>query len=127
MTGPDRLKVDLDLWVRFMERLIERTESGAVKWEMRYSGEYERYAVCHVLDCELWFVSRELRVDVVEVSGMRWSVPNVPEQSRNLSANDGQNVPRIRRLARAIGDQLSPGHIARVESFAHEFLGEEPQ
>ena len=107
-TTTDRA-VDLGLWARFMERLIEQTESGALKWELRLSGEYKRYAVCCVLGHELWYQNERQVLEVV-TSGLRWTVYS--------------DKTLMHKLRAAISAQVSPAALVHMERFAHEFLGE---
>lgn len=115
---PAQSKMDTELWGRFMEKLIEQTESGTLSWEMRYTGEYARYAVCVILDRQVWFCGLDSQVEVVEPNGMRWTVLDTLDETTKLW--------RIKRLRRAIGASVSPDHAARVQQFAREFLGEVP-
>jgi len=102
-----------------MEKLIEQTESGILSWEMRYTGEYARYAVCVILDRQVWFRALDSQVEVVEPNGMRWTVLDTLD-------TETTKLWRIKRLQRAISASVSPEHADRVQQFAREFLGEVP-
>ena len=104
-------QVDLELWGRFIDRIIEQTTAGDLRWEMRFTGEYCRYAVCAVRDRTLWYRgSGKPCVELVEPDGRRWTV-NIVDS-------------RMKRLVEAIGNQLTPSHMVVAHQFARDFLGE---
>lgn len=103
-------KIDVELWARFTDKIIEQTVAGALTWEMRVTGEYARHCVCSIDDHAVWFSSTKRIVELVAPNGRRWTV--------DISDT------RMRQLLEAIGDQLTPAHMAAAERFAREFLGE---
>ena len=99
----------VDLWIRFVEKLIDQTKIGVLKWDMRYSGEYARFATCVVRDRTVWFwTDKSKRIELVGGNRVRWTIL----------------VPDLLRfeLLTAIGDQLNPAAMADAQQFARDFL-----
>lgn len=101
-------QVDVELWARFIDKVISQTNLGALNWGMRVTGEHARYAACAMGDRRLRFWGSKKLVELVEADGCRcWTINMEPE--------------RLNRLIIAIGRQLTPSHMAEAQRFAHEY------
>ena len=100
--------VDVELWARFIDKVIVQTVSGALRWEMLITGEHARYATCAMGDRTLRFLASKRVVELVEPDGrLCWTIR--------------MEEARLNRLITAIGEQLTPAHMDAAQRFAREY------